>query len=30
MLINDYKNDDDFRYKVVEGKIIYESNWFIK
>ena len=30
MLINDYKNDDDFRYKVIEGKIIYESNRFIK
>ena len=26
MLINDYKTDSDFHYKVIEGKIIYESN----
>ena len=25
-LINDHKNDSDFHYKVIEGKIIYESN----
>ena len=26
MLINDYKNDEDFHYKVIEGKIIYEND----
>lgn len=25
-LIKNYKNDDDFHYKVIEGKMIYESN----
>ena len=25
-LLKDYKNDSDFHYKVIEGKIIYESN----
>jgi len=25
-LLKDYKNDDDFHYKVIEGKIVYETN----
>lgn len=25
-LIKDYKNDSDFHYKVLEGKLIYETN----
>lgn len=26
ILINNYKNDSDFRYKVIEGRVIYENN----
>lgn len=26
ILIKDYKNDSDFHYKVLEGKLIYENN----
>lgn len=26
ILLKDYKNDSDFHYKVLEGKLIYENN----